>query len=167
MDKKALVIEDEACWGCKTCEVACKQENSMPDGVKLIQVDEDGPRTEDGKVHFLYRVNRCRHCEDAPCKEVCPEKAITAREDGIVILDSELCTGCETCLQECPYDAIAFDAKEQVARKCNLCYHRVDQGLFPACADNVCLAHCIYFDVPAEIEKILAEKMDVRSGKNA
>ena len=26
MHKYALVIEHEACWGCKTCEVACKQE---------------------------------------------------------------------------------------------------------------------------------------------
>jgi Fe-S-cluster-containing dehydrogenase component len=32
-----------------------------------------------------------------------------------------------------------------VARKCNLCHHRVDRGLMPACADNVCLAHCIHF----------------------
>jgi hypothetical protein len=24
----------------------------------------------------------------------------------------------------------------------------VDQGLIPACADNVCLAHCIYFGDP-------------------
>jgi len=39
-----------------------------------------------------------------------------------------------------------------VARKCNLCHHRVSHGLMPACADNVCLAHCIYFGSPEQIE---------------
>jgi Fe-S-cluster-containing dehydrogenase component len=40
---------------------------------------------------------------------------------------------------------IAFDDDRSVAQKCNLCHHRVDQGLIPACADNVCPAHCIDF----------------------
>jgi len=35
---------------------------------------------------------------------------------------------------------------------------RVDQGLIPACADNVCLAHCIYFGNPDEIKKMILEK---------
>jgi hypothetical protein len=29
----------------------------------------------------------------------------------------------------------------------------VDRGLIPACADNVCLAHCIYFGEPNTIKK--------------
>ena len=38
-----------------------------------------------------------------------------------------------------------FDPDNDVARKCNLCSERVDQGLVPACADNICLAKCIQF----------------------
>ena len=52
------------------------------------------------------------------------------------------------CIQACPYDAITFDEKSGIARKCNLCYDRVTNGLYPACADNICLAHCIYFGDP-------------------
>jgi Fe-S-cluster-containing dehydrogenase component len=74
------------------------------------------------------------------------------REDGIVVLTEELCSGCQACMDACPYEAIAFDAEQSVARKCNLCHHRVDHGLMPACADNVCLAHCIYFGSPEDIE---------------
>jgi Fe-S-cluster-containing dehydrogenase component len=53
-------------------------------------------------------------------------------------------------MEACPYDAIAFDGDRDVALKCNLCFHRVDKGLVPACADNICPAHCIYFDYVGE-----------------
>ncbi|MFH1954899.1 MAG: 4Fe-4S dicluster domain-containing protein [Pseudomonadota bacterium] len=151
MKPYALVIDHKACWGCKTCEVACKQENGASDGIRLISVLEDGPQLIDGKIDFAFRVNVCTHCDDPPCLDACSEGAITKRPDGIVVMDDEKCSGCELCIEACPYDAIAFDAEKDVAQKCNLCHHRVDQGLIPACADNVCLAHCIYFGDPSEI----------------
>jgi Fe-S-cluster-containing dehydrogenase component len=143
----SLRIDEESCWGCKTCEVACKQEMKTPEGVKLIRLVEDGPKEVNGKLDFIFRVNVCRHCEPPPCAEVCPEAAIVRREDGIVVLDEDRCTGCRSCVEECPYGAIDFDWGKGLARKCNLCHHRVDQGLFPACADSICLAHCIHFKV--------------------
>ena len=76
---------------------------------------------------------------------VCPEEAIRKRDDGIVVMDYDLCTGCQACMDACPYDAISYDHDQNIANKCNLCHHRIDQGLIPACADNVCLAHCINF----------------------
>ena len=158
MDRYALVIDHESCWGCKTCEVACKQEFSVPDGVRFIYVSEDGPKQVDGKPHFVFKVNVCRHCDDPPCQEACPEEAITKREDGIVILDYEKCTGCQLCIEACPYDVVDFDDEKSIAQKCNLCHQRVDNGLIPACADNVCLAHCIYFGDPDEIDKLISEK---------
>lgn len=155
MKKYVLKIDHESCWGCKTCEVACKQENHAADGVKLIHVSEDGPQEVDGKLDFAFHVNVCRHCDDPPCVEVCPEEAIKKREDGIVIMDTDLCTGCQACMEGCPYEAIDFDNEKGVAQKCNLCHHRVDKGLIPACADSVCLAHCIHFGEPDEIGKKL------------
>lgn len=145
MAKYTLTIGEEFCWGCKTCEVACKQENQAADGVKLIAVWEDGPKIVDGKLDVTFRVAVCRHCDEPPCADVCPAEALLKRADGIVVLDAEVCTGCGACLEACPYQAIAFDEKEGIARKCNLCHHRVDKGLIPACADNVCPAHCIRF----------------------
>lgn len=138
-----LEITEEKCWGCKTCEVACKQENQAPDGVKLIQVWEDGPRQVNGQWHFVFRATLCRHCEEPPCANACAEVAIIKRADGIVILDQGKCIGCRACLSACPYNAIAFDETAGVAMKCNLCHHRLDKGLLPACADNICLGHCI------------------------
>jgi Fe-S-cluster-containing dehydrogenase component len=138
VEKYALRIDDAACWGCKTCEVACKQEMDAPDGVKLIEV-----------------------LEDPPCAEACSAEAIRKRDDGIVVLDDQLCTGCQTCLEACPYGVIAFDGERGVARKCNLCHHRVDKGLYPACADNVCLGHCIYFGEIWKIQDEITKKHQI------
>ena len=145
MPKFEIRIDHDLCWGCKTCEVACKQENRAPDGVKLIRVEEDGPRPAGDKLEFGFQVNLCRHCDDPPCADVCADQAIRKRDDGIVVMDTDLCTGCQACIDECPYDAISYDHNRNIANKCNLCHHRIDRGLIPACADNVCLAHCINF----------------------
>jgi Fe-S-cluster-containing dehydrogenase component len=158
MKKYALIIDNESCWGCKTCEVACKQENGAPDGIKLIDVLEDGPKFVNGRPVFIFQVNVCMHCDEPACMEICPEEAIARRDDGIVFMEEEKCTGCRLCVEACPYNAMTFDMERNVAMKCNLCYHRVDNGLIPACADNVCLAHCIYFGDPDDIQRQINEK---------
>ncbi len=166
MNKYSLVIEEYACWGCRTCEVACKQEYNpveAADGIKYLSVWPDGPKLVDGKLDFVWRVTVCQHCEDPDCIPVCPTLAITKRPDGIVILDEGQCIGCQDCIAACPYNAIAFDDRTSRAVKCNLCHDRVDQGLYPACADNVCLAHCIYFGNPEAIEKEIAAKKKERA----
>ena len=166
MNRYALVIDHDLCWGCRACEVACKQENRVPPGIRWISLEEDGPQAVDGALEFRYRVKVCRHCEDPECLPVCPAEAITRREDGIIVLNEDLCTGCRLCLEACPYGAVSFNELQGTASKCNLCRHRVDQGLYPACADNICLAHGIYFGDPVEIDAVIREKAMRRKGEN-
>jgi Fe-S-cluster-containing dehydrogenase component len=69
------------------------------------------------------------------------------------------CVSCGTCrIQAGPYKAIVFDEHSEKTQKCDLCYPQVTNGLYPACADNVRLAHGIYFGDPAEIEEKVLEK---------
>jgi Fe-S-cluster-containing dehydrogenase component len=83
----------------------------------------------------------------------------------MAVQEAQRCISCGSCcIQACPYDAIVFDQKIGKIQKCNLCYHRVTNGLYPACADNVCLGHCIYFGEPAEIERRILEKRKIRGG---
>jgi len=164
MKRHALIIEEYACWGCRACEVACKQEHHQPDGINYIYVNEMEPKSIHGKLDFMYRINVCKHCDSPSCAKACPEQAIFKRQDGIVAIDYEICTGCRACIDECPYDAITFDRADGIARKCDLCSNRVDQGLYPACADNICLGHCIYFGDPVEIEQEILEKRKIRGG---
>jgi NADPH-dependent glutamate synthase beta subunit-like oxidoreductase len=98
MNKYALIIEEFACWGCKACEVACKQEFNPVDatnGIKYLSVWGDGPKLMNGKLDFMWRVNVCKHCNDPVCAKACPEDAITKDpKTGIVLNDIEKCTGC-------------------------------------------------------------------------
>ena len=115
MKKYALTIDHISCWGCKTCEVACKQENGVPEGIKLIAVSEESFNTVDDKTDAIFQSNVCIHCDEPACVKSCPEEAIVQRDDGIVILDEETCTGCRLCLDACPYHAISFDMQKDVA----------------------------------------------------
>ncbi|MGO9192513.1 MAG: 4Fe-4S dicluster domain-containing protein, partial [Streptosporangiaceae bacterium] len=72
----------------------------------------------------------------------CPTRAMYRREDGIVDFDKSICIGCKACLAACPYDAIFINPEDHSAEKCNMCAHRLDMGLEPACV-TVCPTEAI------------------------
>ena len=41
------------------------------------------------------------------CAAICPFNAITMGEDGLPVVDDELCTGCGTCERACPKHIIS------------------------------------------------------------
>jgi Fe-S-cluster-containing dehydrogenase component/formate-dependent nitrite reductase membrane component NrfD len=127
-----FAIDNRACIGCHACTVACKAEHDVPIGVNRTWVKyiEKG---EFPDTRRSFNVQRCNHCEDAPCVEICPVTSLFTRPDGIVDFDSDRCIGCKACMQACPYDAIYLDPETLTAAKCNYCTHRVDAGFEPAC----------------------------------
>ena len=100
----ALMVNTEDCVGCNACEVACKQEHNLPVGPRWIRVYLDGPREIEGKLQLRYIVTHCMHCSDPLCRDACPVDAITKREDGLVLIDEELCIGCKDCIEACPWE---------------------------------------------------------------
>jgi len=72
----------------------------------------------------------------------CPTRAMYRREDGIIDFDKRICIGCKACMAACPYDAIFINPEDHCAEKCNLCSHRLDAGLEPACV-TVCPTEAI------------------------
>jgi len=150
----AIMVDTESCVGCNACEVACKQEHNLPVGPRWIRVHPDEPREIAGKPQLRYIVSHCIHCCHPSCKDACPANAITKREDGIVLVDEERCTGCQDCIEACPLQVMQFDSEKNVAGKCDLCVDRLGRGLPPACA-AACPSHCIYFgDISEVINKV-------------
>ncbi len=160
MTKYAFVIDQRKCIGCHACTVACKAEHDVPIGVyrTWVKYVEKG-EFPNSRRYFL--VNRCNHCDDAPCVTICPTKALFKREDGIVDFDSSRCIGCKSCMQACPYDALYLDPYSHTAAKCNYCAHRTEIGLEPACV-IVCPERAIIagdMNNPAsEIARIIAHE---------
>jgi len=146
----ALIVNTADCVGCCACEIACKQEYNLPVGVRWIRVYTDAPRLIEGKWQLRYTVTHCMHCSQPLCIDACPVNAISRRQDGVVLINDELCIGCKDCLDACPLGVMQFEEEKKVARKCNLCIERIDKGLAPACV-NACPSHCIYFGDISEI----------------
>lgn len=149
MNKRlGMVIDQERCIGCEACSIACRIENQTSHF--WIQIETQGGDQKDtpkGKfpdleINFLPHL--CNHCDNPPCVDSCPTSALIKREDGPVILDKELCTGCKACISACPYDVIIFDEKNNIIEKCNLCVHRIDQGLEPFCV-ICCEGQALFF----------------------
>jgi Fe-S-cluster-containing dehydrogenase component len=137
---------------------ACKTENNVPrdaahfrtwveryrittEGETIVDSPNgamDGFRDESKEQNILrtfFVPKLCNHCDNPPCVQVCPVGATYKSPDGVVLVDKEYCIGCRYCIQACPYGARFLDPVTKTAEKCTFCYHRITQGLLPACVE--------------------------------
>lgn len=135
------VLDQTKCIGCHACTTACKSENEVPLGVNRTYV-KSADVGQFPNTRRAFQVTRCNQCTDSPCTTACPTGAMFKREDGIVDFDKSICIGCKACMAACPYDAIFINPEDHSAEKCNMCAHRIDGGLEPACV-SVCPTQAI------------------------
>jgi Fe-S-cluster-containing hydrogenase component 2 len=70
----------------------------------------------------LYIPMSCQQCQDAPCLNVCPVKAISRNEElKSVVVDYDVCIGCRSCVSACPFGAMMFNPTDRKIFKCDLC----------------------------------------------
>jgi formate dehydrogenase iron-sulfur subunit len=158
--------DTSVCIGCKACEVACKEWNQLPADdkgflgesldntgelsgstwrhVKFLDNVPDETMGEGNGKAFLLMSDVCKHCQHASCMDVCPTGAIIRTEFDTVFIQEDVCNGCRYCIAACPYDVIDIDKERDVARKCTLCYDRLQGGMEPACA-KACPTDSIQF----------------------
>jgi sulfite dehydrogenase (quinone) subunit SoeB len=184
--KLGLVIDLDVCVGCHACATACKEWNSgghsapLPDfnpygadqwGVWFNRVhsfeegDGEGART----VHFP---RSCLHCDEPACVTVCPTGASYKRaEDGIVLVNADICIGCKLCSWACPYGAREFDEDQGVMKKCTLCIDRIyndnlaEDERVPACV-MVCPTSARHFGDLGDPSSAVSELVAERAGKD-
>lgn len=122
-----VAVIPERCVGCRVCELVCSErhEGAFRPSTSRIQV-----LSFDETVQDLPIV--CQQCSDAPCLAACPSGALSRNnKTGAVVVDSEVCTQCQTCVEACVVGqgvvdpdaklAIRFDGEAQAPAKCDLC----------------------------------------------
>ena len=121
-----------ACIGCHSCEVACAEQNGLPDGTVWRRVGEiEGGAFPDARRMHLSLA--CNHCLEPTCLEGCPTEAYLKLENGVVQHLADECIGCQYCTWSCPYSVPVFQPDRRIVTKCDMCLPRLESGLAPAC----------------------------------
>ena len=140
MQNYQMIVDASKCVGCHACEVACKQEFKAPLGYfRTVTLYQDSGTFPNVKRDFLPLM--CRQCTDALCEKACTQGAIS-RKNGIVKIDETKCNGCGDCTRACSIGAVYVNPHTNIAEKCNLCEHRLEVGMKPAC-EETCVANAI------------------------
>jgi len=145
--QKILFVDPEKCTGCRLCEIACslhqeKVSNPSRARIHIVKWENAG----------LYVPMVCQQCETPICEIVCPMGAISRNEKtGAVIINEDLCVGCNLCVTFCPLGGVGIDKNRKII-KCDLC-----EG------DPICVKFCI----PGALQFIDANTINLKKRRNA
>ncbi len=176
-EETGFFTDTTLCIGCKACEVACKQWNQLPaDGFHwtgnsydntialsdttwrhVAFVEQFDPGSDIGR--WLMMSDVCKHCQHAPCVEVCPTGALIYNEFGNVYVQQDVCNGCANCVVGCPFGVISRNKEDGRAHKCTLCYDRQKEDLVPACA-KACPTESIKFGKVSELKEHAQKRVE-------
>jgi formate dehydrogenase iron-sulfur subunit len=174
-DAVGFFTDTTVCIGCKACQVACHQWNSLPakrmelnvvsgnsyDNTGSLSdvnwrhvkfIEQFSPDAERSKAAWLMMSDVCKHCVQAPCLEVCPTGAIIRTEFDTVYIQEPACNGCRDCVSACPFGVIHMSERTHVAQKCTFCYDRLKESRVPACA-QACPTESIKFGPLDKLKK--------------
>jgi formate dehydrogenase iron-sulfur subunit len=142
---RACLVDMTKCMGCRGCQVACKQWNSLPavrteffagyggyqnppnltaDTYTLLGYNEIG---DGNNLKWVFAKRQCMHCLEPACHSACPVAAFSVDEaTGAVSYDSSRCMGCRYCMMACPFGIPTFEWGKTIPyiKKCTFCEDR-------------------------------------------
>jgi len=167
-----MVIDVAKCNGCYSCFLACKDENCGEEfpgysagqpmtghyWLNLVEVE----RGTFPKVKLSHIPVTCAQCDHAACLKAGKDGAVYKRQDGIVMIDPVKGAGDKDIVKSCPYRVIFWNEEKQVAQKCDMCAHLLDNGYaVPRCVE-MCPTGCITFgdlnDPNSDVAKLVSAK---------
>ncbi len=175
-DSNGVLHDTTLCIGCRRCEQACNEVNSLPEPKQsLTDLGVlDRPRrtsatewTVVNKYHpvsldkDVFRKSQCMHCQEPACASACFVRAFTKNPDGSVTYDPTLCVGCRYCIIACPFNIPAYTydrVLDPVVQKCTMCHPRLQEGKLPGCVQN-CPTGALVFGKRDELIKIAWDRI--------
>jgi carbon-monoxide dehydrogenase iron sulfur subunit len=155
-----VAVIPERCVGCRVCELVCSERHEgvfhpSRSRIRVLSFDET--------VQDIPIV--CQQCPDAPCLAACPSGALSRNtKTGAVVVDPELCTQCQTCVEACAIGerrvkpdaklAIRFESGSQAPQKCDLC------GGDPQCVKFCPTEALLLTDLPASSSEVSVAGME-------
>lgn len=146
--QKKVIFHSDACIQCHACQMACKMWRNTERGIYFRRIEPVWETDDSLGVRLKTRCVACMHCEHPLCVTSCPAGAIRKRpEDGVVIVDETLCTGCGSCALACPFAVPQIGADGKM-KKCDLCQSQdvTQDGGAPSCVRACPTGALIYQD---------------------
>lgn len=154
-DRMGVLCDLTACIGCRSCEFACRKAHNItgasyptapgrsnvpdrrrPNSEALTVVNEY--KNTSGAGSSTYVKVQCMHCDYPACESACIVGAISKKESGPVLWDTDKCIGCRYCMVACPFQIPSFQydtALKPDIVKCDFCFRRTNEGGVPACVE--------------------------------
>src|SRR3989339_1151362 len=109
-------IYPEKCTGCRICESICAfgrhgEFNPKRSRIRIVKMER----------FFLDMPVVCQQCPEPSCVAACAAGALRKGGDHVVHVDEAGCTGCEGCMEACPFGGVSMDPQNSVAIICDLC----------------------------------------------
>jgi Fe-S-cluster-containing dehydrogenase component len=181
----AVLVDTVICIGCRKCEWACNNANSLatedlkafedksvfakrrrPTDKVLTVVNAFADRADPEKKYTVKI--QCMHCNDPACASACLVGAMKKNSRGPVAYDAWKCIGCRYCMIACPFQVPAYEYQNAVdpqVRKCTFCATRVlEQSGRPACVE-ICPCEALVFGSRADLIDLAQSRIKAHNGR--
>lgn len=177
-DRLGVLVDTTLCIGCRKCEWACNDANSLPNQHITFFDDQlvlqEQRRLTDTQFTVVNRYEgkgpegrpldvkiQCMHCEQPACVSVCIVGSLEKQPNGPVTYDEWKCIGCRYCMVACPFQVPAYEygnALTPRVMKCPLCISLLEEGKLPACVE-ICPKEALTFGQREDLLKYAHEKI--------